>query len=136
MNAMPPPLIAPRPTPDARPGRELRQPFPPVGKKAMARLARRLPNFRLFCRQARQSKAESVAARKKVEDARRRDAVEREGEVMVVRAVLDRINDIEATIARIEAEVQDRSSPVYLSAIQSLESRRVMLREELNEDGR
>ena len=64
------PPVPPRPNCEAHPGRELRRPFPPNGEKSIARLCRRLPNFRLFRRQVLRSQAESEAARRKVEDGR------------------------------------------------------------------
>lgn len=48
-----------------------------------------------------------------------------------LRAVLDQINDIEATIARIEAEAKDTSSFAYRMTLKSLENRREVFREEL-----
>ena len=46
-------------------------------------------------------------------------------------ALLDQINDIEATIARIEAEAPRQISLAYRHTLQSLESRRGMFEEEL-----
>lgn len=48
-----------------------------------------------------------------------------------LRAILDRINDVEATISRIEAEATAESSFAYRMSLRSLENRRDMLREEL-----
>ncbi len=48
-----------------------------------------------------------------------------------LRAVLDQINDIEATIARIEAEATDSASFGHRITLQSLEKRRDVFREEL-----
>lgn len=48
-----------------------------------------------------------------------------------LRAVLDRINDIEATISRIELESNGDLPLSTQLSLQSLESRRDMLREEL-----
>lgn len=50
-----------------------------------------------------------------------------------LRAILDRINDIEATIARMQAEVKDATSPVYLLNLESLESRKEVLKDELED---
>lgn len=50
-----------------------------------------------------------------------------------LRAVLDRINDVEATIAGIEARATSESALAYRLALSSLESRRDELREELSE---
>lgn len=48
-----------------------------------------------------------------------------------LRAVLDQINDIEATIRRIEMEATDKSSAAYRMTIESLEGRREMFHEDL-----
>lgn len=48
-----------------------------------------------------------------------------------LRTILDRMNDIEATVARLEGQASEESAFAYQLSLQSLENRREMLREEL-----
>mgnify|MGYP001585157961 CR=1 FL=1 len=50
-----------------------------------------------------------------------------------LRAILDRLSDIEATISRIEGSSTAENALAYRLTLQSLENRRETLREELAE---
>jgi len=50
------------------------------------------------------------------------------------KAILDQINDIEATIVRIEAEAIDKTALAYRFTLQSLRNRQDKFREELEDN--